>query len=64
MFVTRLAQRNNVALLSFSRMGFSSHEYDLAVIGGGPGGKLIPINSQTSVISHSKANKCLRSLLY
>jgi hypothetical protein len=43
MFVTRLAQRNNVALLTYARMGFSSQEYDLAVIGGGPGGKQITL---------------------
>jgi hypothetical protein len=28
-----------VSLFTYARMGFATKEYDLAVIGGGPGGK-------------------------
>ena len=34
------ATRNPNSLFQFSRMGFAVKEYDVAVIGGGPGGEL------------------------
>ena len=36
---TMYATRNPASLLQFSRMGFAAKEYDVAVIGGGPGGE-------------------------
>ena len=39
------AARNPSGLFQFSRMGFAAKEYDVAVIGGGPGGKLISPNA-------------------
>ena len=33
------AVRNPNSLIQFSRMGFAAKEYDVAVIGGGPGGE-------------------------
>jgi len=37
---------NPMALMRFSRMGFSSmREYDVAVIGGGPGGYVAAIKA-------------------
>jgi hypothetical protein len=38
MFLNKNLQ-NRVSLFTYSRMGFATTEYDLAVIGGGPGGK-------------------------
>lgn len=41
MYLTKTmnATRNPNTLISYARMGFAAKEYDLAVIGGGPGGK-------------------------
>ena len=50
MYLSRTAllqqrQRNPVTLMQFSRMAFSVREYDVAVIGGGPGGYVAAIKA-------------------
>ena len=48
------ATRNPASLLQFSRMGFAAKEYDVAVIGGGPGGEyktgFLYIDKITSIV--------------
>jgi len=41
----RQGRRPNVPLMGFSRMAFSTREYDVAVIGGGPGGYVAAIKA-------------------
>ena len=51
---TMYATRNPTSLFQFSRMGFAAKEYDVAVIGGGPGGEynveLLCIDTRTSIV--------------
>ena len=39
------SRRNPVSFMQFSRMAFAHREYDLAVIGGGPGGYVAAIKA-------------------
>ena len=39
------AKRNPFSLMQFSRMNFAAKEYDVAVIGGGPGGYVAAIKA-------------------
>ena len=49
MYLSRLGmlhgKRNPMAFMQFSRMAFSAKEYDVAVIGGGPGGYVAAIKA-------------------
>ena len=51
---TMYATRNPTSLFQFSRMGFAAKEYDVAVIGGGPGGEyktgFLYIDKITSIV--------------